>query len=113
MTDCLFCRIGAGEIPAEIVHESSAVLAFRDLAPQAATHVLVIPRVHFGTAAEVTKAAPDTMLAIWQGIAEVVGSEHLAGGYRVVFNTGPDGGQTVQHAHAHVLGGRRMSWPPG
>jgi len=113
MTDCLFCRIVAGDVPATAVHETGTTLAFRDVTPQAPTHVLVIPKEHFATAAELAHAAPQTMVQLWQALSVVAQAEGLAGGYRVVFNTGDDGGQTVPHVHAHLLGGRRMIWPPG
>lgn len=114
MPDCLFCRIVAGEVPATLVLETSRTLAFRDINPQAPIHVLVIPKAHYpdfaslasagdGLLAEVAAQAHDVALA--EGIAQT--------GYRVVFNTGAHAGQSVDHAHAHVLGGRRMSWPPG
>jgi histidine triad (HIT) family protein len=112
--DCLFCKIVAGEIPADLVAESGRTIAFRDINPQAPTHVLVIPKEHHADLA--TMAAADGDL-----LAEVAAQAHLvaeaegiaSGGYRVVFNTGTEAGQTVFHVHAHVLGGRRMTWPPG
>jgi len=112
--DCLFCKIVAGAIPASKLHEDDDVIAFRDLHPQAPTHFLVIPRRHLTSLNDVQ---PDDaqligklfvvakLLAEKDGIAE--------NGYRTVFNTGSDGGQTVHHLHLHVLGGRQMSWPPG
>ena len=110
--DCLFCRIVSGEIPATVVHETETVLAFRDISPQAPTHVVVIPKRHL---ADVTELAADAVLAadVLAGVAAVASSEGLAAGFRVVFNTGVDGGQTVFHVHAHVLGGRHLGWPPG
>jgi len=112
--DCLFCKIVAGEIPADLVAESGRTIAFRDINSQAPTHVLVIPKEHHPDLA--TMAAADGAL-----LAEVVAQAHrvaeaegiASSGYRVVFNTGIEAGQTVFHAHAHVLGGRRMTWPPG
>jgi histidine triad (HIT) family protein len=111
--DCLFCGIAAGQIPAEIVLEGKRTLAFRDISPQAPTHVLVIPRDHYPDVAAL--AAGDGLLDELVGQArEVAVTEGIeATGYRIVFNTGVDGGQTVGHAHAHVLGGRRLTWPPG
>ena len=114
MPDCLFCKIVAGEIPANLVAESGRTIAFRDINPQAPTHVLVIPREHYPELA--TMGAADSEL-----LAEVVAQAHrvaeaegiASSGYRVVVNTGIEAGQTVFHAHAHVLGGRRMTWPPG
>lgn len=114
MPDCLFCRISVGSAPATRVLESQRTLAFRDINPQAPVHVLVIPKDHYCDLAELT-AAGDGLLAEVAGQAhEVALAEGIAGtGYRVVFNTGSHGGQTVHHVHAHVLGGRRMGWPPG
>ena len=113
MPDCLFCNIVAGEIPADLVAESGRTIAFRDINPQAPTHVLVIPKEHHPDLA--TMAADGELLAEVAAqahrVAEAEGIE--SSGYRVVFNTGIEAGQTVFHAHAHVLGGRRMTWPPG
>ena len=110
--DCLFCRIVSGEIPAARLADNSYCIAFRDVNPQAPTHVLVIPRVHFASLDDVTEASVigEVMLMA----AEVARAEGIAeSGYRVVLNTGADGGQSVHHLHAHVLGGRPMRWPPG
>ncbi|MEU8796847.1 histidine triad nucleotide-binding protein [Spirillospora sp. NPDC048819] len=114
MTDCLFCKIVSGDVPAKIVRESAGTVAFRDINPQAPTHVLVIPRAHHPTVSGL--AADDAEL-----LAELVGEAHQVAvdegiaeaGYRVVFNTGAQAGQTVFHVHAHVLGGRGLNWPPG
>jgi histidine triad (HIT) family protein len=114
MPDCLFCRIVAGEIPADIVAENAGAIAFRDLNPVAPTHALVIPRDHLENVAEVAAKAPDTLGDVFNLAAEVAVAEGIAeGGYRLVANTGRDGHQTVFHAHVHVLGGRSMGWPPG
>jgi histidine triad (HIT) family protein len=113
MSDCLFCRIVAGEIPATVVHETDEVLAFRDIAPQAPTHVVVIPKAHHADAAALTAADPGLAGRLLAAGAEVAAAEGLADGYRLVLNTGADGGQTVFHVHLHVLGGRAMAWPPG
>ncbi len=112
MDDCLFCRIVAGEVPATVVHETDDVLAFRDIHPQAPTHVVVITKRHL---ADVTALAADPALsaALLAGVSAVVAEEGLVSGFRTVLNTGDDGGQTVFHVHAHVLGGRPMAWPPG
>jgi histidine triad (HIT) family protein len=112
--DCLFCGIAAGQIPATIVVDGKRAVAFRDLNPQAPTHVLVVPRDHFPDVAALA-AAGDGLLDEVVGVArEVAGAEGIvATGYRVIFNTGRDAGQTVGHVHAHVLGGRPMTWPPG
>ena len=111
--DCLFCRIVAGEIPATIVHEGPRTLAFRDLNPQAPTHVLVIPKSHYATAAELADADPGYAGEVLSAAAEVARLEGLGTGYRLVANTGDDAGQTVHHLHVHVLGGRVLAWPPG
>lgn len=109
---CIFCAIGAGEIPAEVVTQSDAVVAFRDLNPVAPVHVLVIPREHH---ADVTAlaAVPELMTEVMRTVSQVAAQEELGDGFRVVFNTGPRGGQEVGHVHAHVIGGRQMTWPPG
>lgn len=105
-TDCLFCRIAAGEIPAAVVHETATTLAFRDIAPKAPTHVLVIPRAHHTDVAAMAAADPALAGAVLAAAGEVAAAEGLRGsGFRLIFNTGDDGGQEVPHAHAHVLGG--------
>jgi histidine triad (HIT) family protein len=112
VADCLFCRIVAGEIPATVVQETERVVAFRDVNPQAPLHVLVIPRAHHpdvGALAAEDPAALADLAATGVAVANAEGYES----YRVVFNTGPDAGQTVFHVHGHVLAGRSMSWPPG
>lgn len=111
--DCIFCKIAAGDIPAEIVHASDLSVAFRDLEPQAPTHVLVIPRSHYPNAAELAHWEPATAADLLTTAKEVADKEGLDGGYRLVFNTGADANQTVFHAHLHVIGGRSMGWPPG
>ena len=114
MPDCLFCGIAAGQIPATIVLDGKRVIAFRDINPQAPTHVLVVPRDHFpnvGELAAVGGGLLDELVGTAREIAVTEGIEDT--GYRLVFNTGQDGGQTVGHVHAHLLGGRPMTWPPG
>ena len=111
--DCLFCRIAAREIPATIVHETDRVLAFRDVAPQAPVHVVVIPKEHHVDVAALTAADPALAGELLTAVAQVAADEGLARGFRVVFNTGVDGGQSVFHVHAHLLGGRGLGWPPG
>lgn len=114
MTDCLFCAIAAGDIPADVVHADDEVVAFRDLNPQAPVHVLVIPRAHHANAAAL--AATDALLAarVLEVAALVARTEGVADtGYRLVANTGDAAGQSVQHVHIHVLGGRSLTWPPG
>lgn len=112
MSDCLFCRIAKGEIPATLVGESDTCLAFRDIAPQAPVHVLVIPRTHYRSLNETPDAA---VLGAMGELAKRVAREQgiAESGYRVVLNTGEHGGQTVHHMHMHVLGGRHLQWPPG
>ena len=112
--DCLFCRIAAGDVPADMVATSDEALAFRDVNPVAPTHVLVIPRAHWANVAEVAAAAPQTLVDMIRLAAEVADVEGVASdGYRLVANTGPAAHQTVFHAHVHVLGGRSIGWPPG
>ncbi|HEX2072279.1 MAG TPA: histidine triad nucleotide-binding protein [Geodermatophilus sp.] len=119
MSDCLFCRMVTGEIPADVVHETDRTLAFRDINPQAPTHVLVIPKEHHPTAGALAAADADLLGAVVRAAHEVAVQEGLASdgstepGFRIVTNTGPAAGQTVQHVHLHVLGGRPMRWPPG
>lgn len=109
---CIFCRIVRGEVPATVIMERDSVLAIRDVSPQAPTHVLVIPRAHVESLAVLhDPALAADLLALARDVAE---SEGLArDGYRVVLNTGKDGGQSVFHLHVHVLGGRSLAWPPG
>jgi histidine triad (HIT) family protein len=112
--DCLFCKIVAGDIPATVVREDEATFAFRDLEPQAPSHVLVIPRHHTSNVASLAREAPEDAVAVLDAVRAVAEQEGLAdSGYRTVFNTGADAQQTVFHAHIHVLGGRPMTWPPG
>jgi histidine triad (HIT) family protein len=112
--DCLFCRIGAGEIPATVVREDELTLAFRDLNPQAPTHVLVIPKAHHPDVGSLAAADPAALTALHLTAAAVAAADGVAGsGWRLVFNTGPDAGQSVAHVHGHVLGGRHFGWPPG
>ena len=112
--DCLFCKIVAGDIPADIVAESDTAIAFRDVNPQASTHVLVIPREHYANVAEVAAAGDVDTGDLFRLCAEVASTEGVAEtGYRLVANTGAQAHQTVFHAHVHVIGGRPMGWPPG
>lgn len=114
MADCLFCGIVTGDIPAVLVRESTRTLAFRDINPQAPTHVLVIPKDHYPDLASLAQADDGLVAEVAAQAHEVALAEGLGdSGYRVVFNTGPQAGQTVQHVHAHILGGRPMTWPPG
>ncbi|UCD25275.1 MAG: histidine triad nucleotide-binding protein [Gemmatimonadota bacterium] len=112
MNECLFCKIVGGEIPATIVAEDDQFIAFRDIEPQAPTHVLVIPRTHIASLNEATDAElMGRLLLFARGVAVKEGLTER--GYRVVLNTNAEAGQTVFHIHAHVLGGRPMRWPPG
>ncbi len=112
MTDCLFCKIAGGEIPAAVVSETEDFLAFRDISPQAPTHVLAIPRRHLTSMNEVSEADFVGRLLVFA--RDVATQEGLSdSGYRLVINTNRDGGQTVDHLHVHLLGGRAMRWPPG
>lgn len=111
--DCLFCKIANGEIPAEFVLETESVVAFRDISPQAPSHVVVIPRTHFDNAAELANRNKDLAAEVMQAATDVATLEGLAEGYRIVTNTGSAGGQSVFHVHFHVLGGRNLTWPPG
>lgn len=111
--DCIFCRIVAGEIPATVVHRTETTVAFRDTAPQAPTHVLVVPRTHAADAAGLAAVEPDTVVDLVTTAALVAHDEGLDGDYRLVFNTGAGAGQTVFHTHLHLLGGRSLTWPPG
>ncbi|TDQ52056.1 histidine triad nucleotide-binding protein [Actinorugispora endophytica] len=112
--DCLFCRIVAGEVPADVVREGERVVAFRDVNPQAPTHVLVIPRDHYPDAAAAGAARSGLLDEIVREAGEIARAEGIAEtGYRLVFNTGSAAGQTVFHLHGHLLGGRGMEWPPG
>ena len=113
MTNCLFCKIVAQEIQSEKVLENSDFLAFRDIDPKAHVHVLVIPKKHFEDIVELSKSDNELSAGLMKFATEVAGIEKLEKGFRIVLNTGQDGGQSVQHVHAHVLGGRSLTWPPG
>ena len=114
MSDCLFCRIVDGGIPAAVVFEDDEVVAFRDITPQAPLHVLVIPRRHIASLNEIT-TADDGLIGRLVRTAAAIAGEHGygPGGYRTVFNCNADAGQTVFHVHLHLLAGRRLTWPPG
>ena len=109
---CLFCGIVEGRIPARKVREDAETLAFHDLHPQAKTHVLVIPKAHYGTVLDLPPAST-VMARLVEAATAIAREGGLGEGFRLVVNTGPDGGQTVGHLHLHLLGGRRMDWPPG
>jgi histidine triad (HIT) family protein len=112
--DCLFCRIVAGDIPSTMVHQDDAIIAFRDINPQAPTHILVIPRDHIASADDLTRGHAELLGRIFEVAAQLAASERIASdGYRIVTNIGRNGGQSVDHLHFHLLGGRRFTWPPG
>jgi len=119
VSDCLFCRMVAGDVPATVVHETDRVFAFRDINPQAPTHVLVIPKDHHRNAAALAAADPGLLADIVSAARQVAEQEGLVAGdgiepgFRIVTNTGPQAGQSVDHVHLHVLGGRDLHWPPG
>ena len=114
MSDCLFCRIVAGEIPATKVAEDDQILAIRDVNPQAPTHILLLPRAHIVSAQDLRATDASLLGRIFAMSADLADREGVAStGYRVVTNVGRDGGQSVDHLHFHLLGGRRFSWPPG
>ncbi len=113
MSNCLFCKIAAGEIPATIVYRGSNALAFRDITPQAPTHILVIPTKHITSVATMQPGDVDLVGGLIATAARIAESEDLHHGYRLVINTGSQGGQSVDHLHVHILGGRQMTWPPG
>lgn len=112
-TDCLFCKFVSGDLAADVVMETGASLAFRDIAPQAPTHVLVVPKAHHTTVGELARDDADALTDLVRTAADVAEAEGLEGGFRLVFNTGPDALQSVPHVHAHVVGGRTLTWPPG
>ena len=112
--DCLFCRIAAGDLPATKVHEDDDVVAFRDITPRSPTHILIIPRRHIASALALTEADGALLGRLFGVAADLARSLGLAdGGYRLVTNVGQWGGQTVDHLHIHLMGGRSFSWPPG
>ena len=109
MSDCLFCKIIAGEIPSNRVYEDDLVFAFRDIAPQAPTHILVVPKAHLDSCTAVTADNSQVVAHIFEVIPAIAKAEGLDGGYRVVSNCGADAGQTVQHLHFHILGGKSLA----
>ena len=112
--DCLFCRIVAGEIASTKVYEDDSVLAIRDINPQAPTHILLIPKAHVASAQDLGKTDAALLGSVFAMSARLADREGIAStGYRVVTNVGEDGGQSVDHLHFHLLGGRRFTWPPG
>jgi histidine triad (HIT) family protein len=114
MPDCLFCRLAAGEIPASILFEDDRLVAFKDITPQAPTHILVIPRRHISTLNDLGPGDDVLVGEMTRRAAAIAREQGLADrGYRVLFNCNADAGQTVFHIHMHLLGGRRLGWPPG
>jgi histidine triad (HIT) family protein len=112
--DCLFCRIVRGEIPSTKVHEDELVLAFRDIAPRSPTHILVVPKEHIGSVADLTETHAPLLGRLFAVTAKIARDEGIAdAGYRLVSNVGRWGGQTVDHLHFHLMGGRSFTWPPG
>jgi histidine triad (HIT) family protein len=111
VADCIFCSIAAGDVPADVLAESQSAVAFKDLNPQAPLHVLVIPRTHVANAAQLAEREPQTVAELVRMAREVV-ADAGHDSYRMVFNTGEQAGQTVFHAHLHVLAGRAQPWPP-
>lgn len=111
--ECIFCRIVAGEIPAKKIHEDEQVFAFHDIDPKAPTHILVIPKKHVPSLAHAEAGEEETLGRLLATTARIAREQGLGQGYRVVISTGPQGGQTVDHLHLHLLGGRQMHWPPG
>ena len=109
MSNCLFCKIIAGDIPSTKVYEDDLVLAFRDIAPQAPTHILVIPKAHIASVAQISAENSAVVAHIFEVIAKVAEAEGLTDGYRVVSNCGDHAGQTVHHLHFHILGGRQLA----
>lgn len=113
-SDCLFCSIVTGEIPSDVVLDRGGIFAFRDIAPVAPTHILVVPKEHLRDLSDVGESQAGLLAEMIATANELASSEGIASsGYRVVFNTGSQGGQTVPHLHLHLLGGRQMAWPPG
>ena len=106
--DCLFCKIAEGQIPSTKVYEDESILAFRDIAPMAPTHILVIPKCHIPSVAAVTAENSEVVRHIFEVIPQIAAAEGLVNGYRVVSNCGPDAGQTVHHLHFHILGGKEL-----
>ena len=113
MSDCIFCKIAEGEIPSEIVYQDEKIVVFKDNAPQAPVHILMIPKKHIASLDELETEDSELISYMILKIKEVTASQGLTDGYRVVINCGEDGQQTVKHLHLHILGKRKMTWPPG
>jgi len=113
-SDCLFCKILSGDIPADVIYESTSAIAFRDINPQASTHVLIIPRKHIATINDIAEEDEALVGSLYSAAREIAAAEGIAvDGYRAVMNCNEGAGQTVFHIHLHLLGGRPLSWPPG
>jgi histidine triad (HIT) family protein len=113
-TSCIFCRIAAREVPSEILHESDRVVAFRDTNPQAPVHILLIPKEHIGSIAEIEEGHGPLLAELARTAAHLANAEGIAeSGWRLVTNVGSGAGQSVLHLHVHLLGGRQLGWPPG
>jgi histidine triad (HIT) family protein len=116
MSECLFCGIVAGAVPADIVHTDERTIAFRDINPQAPTHVLVVPRRHITNASTIEPDDAEDVAALFAAARQVAADEGIGTedrGYRLIFNIGPDAANSVPHLHVHVVGGRKLGWPPG
>ena len=110
---CLFCRIVGGQIPSTAIYQDDLVYAFADINPKAPVHILVVPREHIGSVGEAGESKRSLLGHLLWSAAQIAREKGLNGGYRIVANTGEDGGQTVDHLHLHLLGGRALTWPPG
>lgn len=113
MEDCLFCKIIGGEVPSTKIYEDDYVYAFADIAPQAPFHVVIVPKIHIGSADEITAENSVYVAKVFEAVAKIAKENNLEKGYRVVNNCGEDGGQTVGHLHFHLLARRYLQWPPG
>ena len=113
MEDCIFCKLAKGEIPTDMVYEDDLISVFRDAAPEAPVHVLMVPKKHVASLNDLEDADRELMGHMMLKIKDIAAQEGLDNGYRTVINTGEDGQQTVQHLHIHILGRRKMTWPPG
>ena len=113
MSDCLFCKIVKGEIPSTVVYEDDYVFAFKDIDPQAPFHVIVIPKSHIQSAAQISGENSELIAKVFEAISKIAKENNLDNGFRVVNNCGESAGQTVHHIHFHMLAGRDMTWPPG
>lgn len=113
MSDCLFCKIIAGEIPSTKIYEDEFVYAFADIEPQAPFHAVIVPKTHITSPSDITSENSNYVAKIFEAVAKIAKNENLADGFRVVSNCGKDGGQTVGHLHFHLLARRNLQWPPG